>query len=112
MIFGTKNRILHLNEPTQFSMTGIKIKFVNTHNYLGITLDCTMNLNPLLKNVNKKITNKNFNLRKIRKNITRDAAVLIYKQTILPLIDYSGFLLIACTKEHKDNVHILRICCE
>ena len=54
-------------------------------------------------------------LRKIRKYLTFDAAVTVYKQTILPIIDYAGFLLIACKMEDKNDVQkfqndILRIC--
>ena len=50
------------------------------------------------------------------KFITFDAAVLIYKQTILPIIDHAGFMLIACNSEAKENMQILqndilRICC-
>ena len=47
--------------------------------------------------------------------MTFDAAVSIYKQTILPLLDYPGFLLIATRKEDKNDFQvlqndILRIC--
>ena len=35
-------------------------------------------------------------LRKIRRRITKNAAISLYKQMILPLFDYSGFLLLAC----------------
>ena len=52
-----------------------------------------MSLMPLLKNVKKRVSNKIFQLRKIRRYMTFDAAVLVYKQTILPILDYSGFLL-------------------
>ena len=40
-------------------------------------------------------------LRKIRRNITRYAAVSLYKQMILPLFDYSGFLLMSCNLGQK-----------
>ena len=44
------------------------------------------------------------------------SSVLIYKQTILPLIYYAGFRLIACNIEQKENFpklqnDILRVCC-
>ena len=56
-------------------------------------------------------------LRKIRKFITFPAAILIYKQTIRAIIDYSGFMLIACNDSNREDFQILqndvlRICCK
>ena len=53
--------------------------------------------------------------RKIRKYITDNAAISIYKQTILPIIDYTGFLLLACCKSDCSDLQkvqndILQIC--
>ena len=50
-----------------------------------------MSLQPLSKDVKKRISNKIFTLRKIRKFITFDASVAIYKQTILPIMIMLGF---------------------
>ena len=56
-----------------------------------------------------------YSLRRINKYVTGRAAVYIYKQTILPLIDYSDFISLSFC--HKDRVdlqklknNILRIC--
>ena len=48
-----------------------------------------------LSNVKKIVSDKIYLLAKIRNHINVQCAVTIYKQTILPLLDYSGFLLIA-----------------
>ena len=49
--------------------------------------------------------------------MTFDAAVAVYKQTILPIIDYAGFILLSCNKEERNDfqklqndIHVLRIC--
>ena len=84
------------------------IKFVNNHVYLGVTLDSAMTLTPLRKCIKKRVSNKIFKLRKIRKYLTFDAALLIYKQTILPIIDYVGFLLIASNQADMDDIQILQ----
>ena len=116
MIISTSHRLQNLREPTKFNLLGLEVKFVLSHVYLGIELDTTMSLQPLWKSVFKRINNKLFMLRKIRKFLTFHAAILIYKQTILPLIDYAGFMLIACNKSIKEDFQILqndilRICC-
>ena len=50
-----------------------------------------MSLLPLYKCTIKIASNKIFLLRKIRKYIDYNTAISIYKQTILPMFDYSGF---------------------
>ena len=115
MIFSTRNRLSKLQDPVPFVAGGKSIKFVNNHVYLGVTLDPAMTLSPMRKFIKKRVSNKIFRLRKIRKYLTFDAALLIYKQTILPIIDYVGFLLIASIQSDLDELQvlqndILRIC--
>ena len=52
-----------------------------------------------------------FKLRKLRKYISTDCAVLIYKQTILPLLDYAGFLLNSCNVSDRDDLQVLQNDC-
>ena len=47
-------------------------------------------------------------LRKIRKYLNYTAAVQIYKQLILPILDYSGFLLIACNTDRKKSLQLVQ----
>ena len=75
---------------------------------LGIMLDQMMTLTPLTKEIKKKISNMIFMLRKLRKFLTFDAAVSVYKQMILPIIDYVGFMLISCRKEDRNDFQILQ----
>ena len=115
MIVGTKNRISNLANPEQLKYMNCNIKFVRHCTYLGVVIDNSMSLVPLINNVKKKVSNKIFMLKKLRKYITVEAAVLIYKQMILPLIDYAGFLLISCRSCDKSDLQvlqndILRIC--
>ena len=70
-----------------------------------------------MKSVKKRLNNKVYMFRKIRKYLTFDAAVVVYKQTILPIIDYSFFLLLSCSTGDIDELQIvqndiLRICNE
>ena len=115
MILGSRMKLKHLVNPKPVISNGINIKFVKQYNYLGITLDDEMTLQPLLKHVKKIVTNRLFSLRKIRKYINEKAAVSIYKQTILPIMDYSGFLLISCCVSDRADLQkiqndILRVC--
>ena len=40
--------------------------------------------------------------------MTLDAAVAVYRQTILLIIDYAGFLLILCGKQHKHDLQVMQ----
>ena len=67
-----------------------------------------MTLLALYKNVVKNVSNKIVMLRKIRKYIDNHTAICIYKQTILPILDYSGFLLISMTKAQKNEFQTMQ----
>ena len=108
MIFSSRNKMSKLYNPKQFAMNNYKIVFVHNYNYLGVTIDDVMSLVPLVKSLKKRISDKIFMLRKVRTFFTFDAAVLVYKQTILPIINTAGFLIIACRKDDKSDLQILQ----
>ena len=115
MIIGTRCKLQKVQDPKYLKINGEYIKYVKQYTYLGIILDNEMTLQPLLKHVKKLLTNKIYALRKIRKYITDKSAVVIYKQTILPVIDYSGFLLLSCSNGDRSELQkiqndMLRIC--
>ena len=104
MIFSTRNRLSKIDRSVSFKMKDNSIDFVRSYSYLGIMLDETMSLMPLIKDIKKRISNKIFMLRKIRKYLTFEAAVLVYQQIILPIFDYAGCLLIARRKEDQNGL--------
>ena len=108
MIVGTRNKISKLNDIIPFQINNICMKYVKQYNYLGIILDAEMSLIPLCKNVEKRVIDKVFMIRKIRRYITYHAALQIYKQLILPIFDYAGFLLIACNKNKKHDLQVMQ----
>ena len=67
-----------------------------------------MDLTELLSGVRKSINSHLFKLRKLCKYITVECATLIYKQTILPLLDYAVFLLNFCNVSDPDDLQVLQ----
>ena len=104
MVFSTCSKLANLDRNVALMMNGYAINFVRMHSYLGIILDEAMTLMPLLKDIKKRISNRIFMFRKICKFLSFDASVLVYEQTILPIIDYAGFLLVSCNKEDKNDL--------
>ena len=85
-----------------------QIDFTNQYDYLGTIFDSEMFLLPLYKSTTEIASNKLFLLRKIRKYIDYHTAISIYKQTILPIFDYSGFLLLSLTKGQQSDLQIMQ----
>ena len=108
MIVCTRNKFSKLQSPKPFCIKGKDIKFVNKYNFLGVVLDTEMNLQPLCKVIEKRVIDKIFMLKKLRKCLTYKAAIQIYKQTILPILDYSGILLISCNKSKKHDFQVMQ----
>ena len=58
--------------------------------------------------VKKTVLNRLFNQRKLRKYITEQSAIAIYKQTILSVFDYAGFMLISCNKSDREDLQVIQ----
>ena len=66
---------------------------VRSYKYLGVDICEDLSMDNFVKNVYKKVNYKVYMFSKIRKYITTYAAIMVYKQTILPYLDYAGFLM-------------------
>ena len=91
------------------------IQKVNTFNYLGVLLDDQLTFTPYYKLIKRRVENKIFVLSKIRKYVDAGTAVLIYKQTILPILEYAGFVLGSCNVGQRKELqklqnNALRVC--
>ena len=84
------------------------IEQVCSYVYLGVTLDAEMSLNSFVSHMYNRIQSKLFTLMKIRKFIDRDTALIIYKQTIMPIFDYGGFLVDSSTRKSRDDLQKLQ----
>ena len=95
IVIGTKHKLSGINTVDRFKFDNLELQHVDLYNNLGIVFDSQMSLSPLFSKVNKRVTDKIYMLLKIRNNIDTQCAIAIYKQTILTLLDYAGFMLIS-----------------
>ena len=65
MIVGNRNKLSKIATPELFCVGGKIIKFVKRYNYLGVILDSEMSLDPLCKNIEKRVVDTVFMLKKL-----------------------------------------------
>ena len=75
------------------NLNGEALDTVRTYNYLGVDIDDCLTFQHFLKQKCNKVNSKVYQMGKLRKFITRDVACLIYKQTILPLVEYADIMV-------------------
>ena len=75
-----------------FSINGVKLDGVQEYRYLGLLVDSQLNFQSHRDNLVNNINYKLCFFKKIRKFITIEAASLIFKGTILPILEYVDFV--------------------
>ena len=84
------------------------MKLTDKYTYLGVSLDKEMTLTGLLSDTKKSVLNRLSNFRKIRRYVNEKTALTVYKQTILPVFEYAGFILIACNKSDRYDLQVIQ----
>ena len=100
---------------TQISFYGQKVKTVQHFPYLGVTIDSSLSFDKQVKLLKRNICNKLFRFAKLRKWLTREYSVLIYKCTIRPILEYCSFITTSCNEDGLNQLQrlqnrALRIC--
>ena len=85
------NKNSHYDNDRLFLGTSI-LERVQEYKYLGINMDSEMSFHQQREILHKKLNYKITLFRKIMKYINVDAALTIYKGTILPIIEYADFI--------------------
>ena len=88
-----------------------KLDRVPTYKYLGITLDANLTYNRHLENVIKSLSYKALLLAKMRKYITQDVSLRIYKIMILPVLEYGDILYEGANKKLIDKLQVIQNRC-
>ena len=108
LLIGSISRLNNVDYTVKLSLAGTDLPFVQNYCYLGILLDKYMSLAGFVSTVKKNVVNHLFKLRKICCIITTKCAIDIYKQTILPLFDYAGFMLYSINQSDKNDLQVLQ----
>ena len=101
LVLRTKNGI---EESSALNVTFNKtvLSNVTSYKYLGVDVDGDLSYEAAVHNTYIKANKKLFTLRKIRPYISQRISVLIYKQFVLPILDYADFLFDSTVKRELD----------
>ena len=107
MVFGnkkTREKIL----DTNIVYEGQPIKEVPSYNYLGIKIDQKLTYDNHAGALIQRVTDKLKYLRRIRRFINSKAALAIYKNMILPILEYGDILLISTKVSTRKRLQTLQ----
>ena len=79
-------------ENITFFVKDKKLTEVEVYKYLGLHIDSSLNFQPHHKKLISQAQLKLSQFRKIRSFVNKKAAILIYKCTILPVLEYADFI--------------------
>ena len=107
MFFGSKAKLSSVDLPN-FSIHNNVIDRAKTYTYLGIKLDEQLSLDTHANLLIRRVSNKIYQLTKIRSFITKKAALLIYKNMILPILEYRDIFIHSASQKIRKKLLILQ----
>ena len=105
MIVTTQN---HVDVMDRVSLNGETLDLVRNYNYLGVKIDDKLTFDAFLKEKGNKVNVRIYQLQKLRKYITKKVACLIYKQTILPVVEYADQIVESGPADKIDKLQSLQ----
>ena len=114
VMYGTRSRVKKMKNVV-LNLGGNQIFCEPSYNYLGIVLDSSLSFKKHMDQCAKVVSHKIFILSKIRKSVSEETAIFVYRSMIAPIIDYgdvvySGGLQEGIAKLQKLQNRALRIC--
>ena len=99
MAFGTRHKVKKCKDIV-VRLEDTNLQIVPSYKYLGFMLDSTLSFNHHVSTVIKVVAYKVNLLSKIRRYLTENVALKIYKSMILPYFDYGDVIYDAAKQMH------------
>ena len=110
MVFGTRHKVKKAKNVI-LKLENTQLQMVPTYKYLGFTLDSTLSFNYQVKCIGNMVAYKANLLAKIRKFLTDDVALKIYKSMIIPYFDYGDVIYNCANQEGLEKLQRLQNKC-
>ena len=107
MIFGSKSTIDKLPE-FDITINNVPLQQVTNYKYLGVTMDSQLRYDKHLHKVTNMVSGKLIQFHRMRGFLSNKAAMLVYKNMLLPILEYGDILFTGVTLQHKKRLQVLQ----
>ena len=107
MLFGTQKKIDQL-PVFDSEVNNSPLELVPHYKYLGIKLDSQLNYKLHVQKIITSVTNKLRQFRRMRFFLDTKAAILVYKNMILPVLEYGDIIMVGTNVGNRKKLQILQ----
>ena len=107
MVFGSKHALARAGTNTLL-VNGKPLDRVYSYCYLGVTLDPSLTFDKHVSKTIGRVSGKLKQLQKMRYFLNTKASTLVYKNMILPILEYGDIFLSAATKLNRQQLQTLQ----
>ena len=107
MLFGTASKLQKL-PAININVDGSPLQTVSTYKYLGVTLDGQLKYDT---HINRTVTSASLRLKQLRRMrsfLNTKAAKLVYKNMILPIVEYGDVFLVGASVANRKKLQMLQ----
>ena len=102
MLFGTSQKVK--NQSLDISYRFTKITNTTCYKYLGVKLDQNLSLSEHIESVYKKASSRLYLMKRVRPQLTTDAALTLYKTMLIPIFTYCSIITSLYTETVKKRI--------
>ena len=84
------------------------LQSVSTYKYLGVTIVCQLHYNQHVNNIVASVSSKLKQFQRRRNFLTVQAALLVYKSMLLPILECGDSLLSAASYKNRKRLQVLQ----
>ena len=107
MFYGSKTALNKSILP-KVHIHGNELERVTKYSYLGVLMDEQLTFELHANSTISKVSNKMYQLKRMRPFLTRKAALLVYKNMILPILEYGDIVMDSASKLIKKRLQTLQ----
>ena len=102
MLFGTSQKVK--NQSLDISYRFTKITNTTCYKYLGVKLDQNLSLSEHIESLYKKASSRLYLMKRVRPQLTTDAALTLYKTMLIPIFTYCSIITSLYTETVKKRI--------
>ena len=107
MIFGNPTVLTKLPQ-FDITMNSVSLQVVSAYKYLGITLDSQLSFNQHVGKIISSVSAKLKQFQRTRSFLNTKAALMVYKNMLLPMLEYGDVFLSAASDINRKRLQVLQ----